>query len=81
MVEVNCLSNESGTWSMLSGPQRVSRVPCVGELLLLGNDEHGRALEYKVLLVIHEADGTATTSADLCVERASLPDEMAAARR
>lgn len=49
-----------------------SRVPCVGEILDLGNDEKGHAANYRVLMVHQSPTGSSPVDAELYAKRVEL---------
>ncbi len=56
----------------------MSRVPSVGEVLTLEDDEHGGA-DYRVALVRHDATGDGAADAEIYAVRVSIADVIRAA--
>lgn len=53
---------------------KLTRVPCVGELINAGNDEKGHSLDYRVVLVQHIANGA--REAEVFAVRVELTDTI-----
>ena len=69
MTKVNVLIHPAPgpmqrSFGILPGPLTLARVPCVGEILALGQDDNGHAADYMVTLVHHLPREIATTDVE-----------------
>ncbi|RKH03381.1 hypothetical protein D7V97_26585 [Corallococcus sp. CA053C] len=53
MLFLNPSYDGDSAFKVFGPPKKLSRVPCVGELVALGTDDYGDAAEYEVVLVRH----------------------------
>ncbi len=57
------------------------RIPCIGEIISLGNDEDGIAADYEVVLVHHAPLQPKDIDAEVYGHRVFLPDVIKAATK
>lgn len=53
---------------------QVTRVPCVGELIGVGNDKEGRSLDYRVVLVQHIPKNCGPREAEVFAVRVDIAE-------
>lgn len=56
----------------------LSRVPCVGEYVNLGNDTKGVSADFQVVLVLHAAGRPNDTDAEVYLNRVYMPQVLKA---